>query len=274
MVSERTEIPLLGKNYIPSYIDNIFYDPKKDCVGLYLIANCDESKGCTTEGVTRLFREKGIPYRLIIDKTMGSILSVYAVLDFTGKSNMKEAVEKDIRALFNNGIVTLEYGNTNIPGLVCNIKSFPLLLDMIGTLVPVTAFTHPFLSYLFGSLYDTFGAGGLSIIWMMERESAESMRSLKALQLNPHNKVNVALIQLQLLGWGKYELEMPDNQHTSIKVSDNFECLATKGLKGYQSSFMRGMFTGVASLLLEKKANCVEKKCIRNGDPYCEFVLE
>lgn len=274
MVSDKTEAVFAGKDYIPSYIDTIFYDPKKDCLGLYLIANYDPTKQCSVEGLARIFKDKGIPYKLIIDKTLGSILSVYAVLDFTGKPNLKEAVERDIRALFNNGIVTLEYGNTHIPGLVCNIKSFPLLLDVIGTLIPVTGFTHPFLSYVFGALYDTFGAGGLSIIWMMGRESAESMRSLKALQLNTTNKINIALIQLQILGWGKYEIEMPDNKHTNIKIYDNFECLVTKDLKGYQSSFMRGMFTGLAALLLEKKVNCVETKCIRNGDPHCEYALE
>lgn len=259
---------------MPSYIDNIFYDPKKDCVGLYLIANIDQTTQGSVDGLTKIFKDKGISYKLLVNRTMGSILSVYAVLDFTGKQNMKEVVEREIRALFNNGIVTLEYGNTNIPGLVCNIKSFPLLLDMIGTIIPVTAFTQPFLSYLFGALYETFGAGGLSIIWMMGRESAEAMRPLKALQITPINKVNTALIQLQILGWGKYEIEVPDNKHTNIKIFDNFECLATKDLKGYQSSFMRGMFTGLASLLLEKKANCIERKCIRNGDPHCEFALE
>jgi predicted hydrocarbon binding protein len=273
LVLDRSEVVPSNK-YIPSYIDNIFYDPKKDCLGLYLIANCDQAKQCTTDGLTKIFKDKGIPYKLMIDKTMGSILSVYAVLDFTGKQNMKEAVEREVRTLFNNGIITLEYGNTNIPGLVCNIKSFPLLLDLIGTMIPVTAFTHPFISYLFGALYDTFGTGGLSIIWMMGRESAEAMRSLKALQLSTTNKINIALIQLQILGWGKYELEIPDNKRANIKIYDNFECLATKDLKGYQSSFMRGMFTGLAALLLERKVNCIEKKCIRNGDTHCEFSLE
>jgi predicted hydrocarbon binding protein len=109
---------------------------------------------------------------------------------------------------------------------------------------------------------------------MMGRESAEAMRSLKALQLSTTNKINIALIQLQILGWGKYELEIPDNKRANIKIYDNFECLATKDLKGYQSSFMRGMFTGLAALLLERKVNCIEKKCIRNGDTHCEFSLE
>jgi predicted hydrocarbon binding protein len=109
---------------------------------------------------------------------------------------------------------------------------------------------------------------------MMGRESAEAMRSLKALQLNASNKINIAFIQLQILGWGKYEIEIPDNKHINIKIYDNFECMVTKDLKGYQSSFMRGMFTGLAALLLDKKVNCAEKKCIRNGDPHCEFALE
>jgi predicted hydrocarbon binding protein len=260
------------KNY-PTFIDNIFYEPKKDYCGIYITVNNEHDQSSNLEGLDKILMNNGVPYQLVVNRSTEASVSCYAVLDLTGKTDARETIEKDIRSLFGQKLVVFEYIHTNIPGVMCNTKSFPLMLEVVGSKIPVTAFTHPFWGYLFGALYDTFGAGGLSIIWMMGRESAEGMRPIKALPLNSQHKLNVALIQLQLLGWGKFEILSAQEKNFNIRVFDNFECLNTKELKGYQSSFMRGMLTGLATLLMDKRGNTVERKCIKNGDPYCEFCF-
>lgn len=262
------------REYLTSYIDTMTFDPKKDCSGLYIGIKCDQSDSCSIDALMKVFRDKGIPYQLVIDKTSSSQHTFYAVLDFTGRSQSRETVEKDLRALIGDKLISFEYINSDIPGLTCNVKSFPLALDIFGSQTLTTAFTHPFLSYMFRAIYETFGAGGLSIIWLSGREAVESMRPIKNLPLDNRQKMKVALMQLQILGWGKFELVEMNDKNCVVRVNENFECLATAGLKGYQSSFMRGVVTGLASMLTDKKGNCVEKKCIRNGDPYCEFSVE
>jgi hypothetical protein len=262
------------EKYLPTYIDRISFDPKKDFTGLYLTIKCDPQGSCLNETMMGILREKNIPYQLIVDKATASERTFYGVLDFSDKSESKAAIEKEIRAHFGNSLVSLEFTNTNIPGLAYNVKGFPLVLEVIGSPVSVTAFTLPFLSYTFRAIYETFGVGGLSIIWLSGRESIESIRPLKNLALDNRQKIEVALIQLQLLGWGTFELVELSAKNFVVRVYNNFECIATKDLKGYQNSFMRGVMTGLASILADKKGNCVEKRCIRRGDSCCEYSLE
>ena len=231
----------------PAYIDNIFFDPKKEYVGLYICVDVEQDKSISLDSLNKILHERGVQYQLVVNRSTESLISYYAVLNMTGKTTTKETLEKEIRNIFGQKMSVFEYINTNTPGIICNTKSFPLMLEVVGNKIPVTAFIHPFWSYLFGALYDTFGAGGLSIIWMMGRESAEGMRQIKALPLSPQHKMNVAMLQLQLHGWGKFETEGNQEKNFNVKVYDNFECLNTRELKGYQNSFMRGMLTGLAT---------------------------
>ncbi len=60
----------------------------------------------------------------------------------------------------------------------------------------------------------------------------------------------------------------------AVRLEDSFFATAV-GVTGKAECFlMAGIVAGAAGILLNKKFNCVEEKCLCKGDPYCEFKLK
>jgi len=77
------------------------------------------------------------------------------------------------------------------------------------------------------------------------------------------------------IGWGRFELERfdPGNKDLSVKVYHS-PFAETYGLSNTPvCHFIRGVLTGMASVVFDKESEVNEILCLAKGDPFCKFEL-
>jgi len=77
------------------------------------------------------------------------------------------------------------------------------------------------------------------------------------------------------IGWGRFELKRfdPEKKSLSVKVyhSPFAEAYGTSTIPVCQ--FIRGVLTGMASVIFNKESEVNEILCLAKGDPFCRFEL-
>ncbi len=191
---------------------------------------------------------------------------------------MKDEIIKEIKESFGDRLIHIECAETGVPGFIYNIRGFPLIFNFSDRLIPVATLSIETWRTLFQGLIKRFGAGGMTLLWFMGNDAGEG-KGLDLIKLKGSltnvDRIKIALARLQSFGWGVFELVECDEKANKIviRVKENFEENATKDIKGYQNSFLRGFLVGLMSVLFNSPCRGIETKCVNKGDPYCEFVI-
>ena len=77
------------------------------------------------------------------------------------------------------------------------------------------------------------------------------------------------------IGWGRFELERfdPGNKYLSVKVHHSPFAEAYGLSNTPVCHFIRGVLTGMASVVFDKESEVNEILCLAKGDPFCKFEL-
>lgn len=77
------------------------------------------------------------------------------------------------------------------------------------------------------------------------------------------------------IGWGRFELERfdPGNKHLSVKVYHSPFAETYGPSRTPVCHFIRGVLTGMASVIFDKESEVNEILCLAKGDPFCKFEL-
>ena len=77
------------------------------------------------------------------------------------------------------------------------------------------------------------------------------------------------------IGWGRFELERfdPNNKDLSVKVHHSPFAEAYGPSRTPVCHFIRGVLTGMASVVFDKESEVNEILCLAKGDPFCKFEL-
>jgi hypothetical protein len=77
------------------------------------------------------------------------------------------------------------------------------------------------------------------------------------------------------IGWGRFELERfdPGNKDFSVKVHHSPFAEAYGPSRIPVCHFIRGVLTGMASVVFDKESEVNENLCLAKGDPFCRFEL-
>lgn len=77
------------------------------------------------------------------------------------------------------------------------------------------------------------------------------------------------------IGWGRFELERfdPGNKHLLVKVHHSPFAEAYGSSTVPVCHFIRGVLTGMASVIFNKESEVNEILCLAKGDPFCRFEL-
>ena len=77
------------------------------------------------------------------------------------------------------------------------------------------------------------------------------------------------------IGWGRFELERFDsgNKYLSVKVHHSPFAEAYGLSNTPVCHFIRGVLSGMATVVFKKETEITEILCLAKGDPFCKFEL-
>jgi hypothetical protein len=77
------------------------------------------------------------------------------------------------------------------------------------------------------------------------------------------------------IGWGRFELERfdPANKSLTLKVYHSPFAEAYGLSQKPVCHFIRGVLSGMASVIFEKESEIMETRCLAKGDPFCRFEI-
>jgi len=77
------------------------------------------------------------------------------------------------------------------------------------------------------------------------------------------------------IGWGRFELERfdPSNKDLLVKVHHSPFAEAYGSSSTPVCHFIRGVLTGMASVVFDKESEVNETLCLAKGNPFCRFEL-
>jgi len=130
---------------------------------------------------------------------------------------------------------------------------------------------------IFRRLGELFSSGGGAVVFEQGKASGESdARGLVAIFGKEAAKLRTPELSMLYLslGWGRPELVefTPDPFSAVIRIYESFECSDQKSSTPY-SQFVRGHLAGLVNGLFDKLVDCEERKCMAQGDSWCEFSL-
>lgn len=120
-----------------------------------------------------------------------------------------------------------------------------------------------------------FGEASRSIFYLagIEAGSAYARLLLEKSGLSPYEALEELKKADALSGWGLYEYVSVDleRKEAVIRVWNSINARGFKK-KGFKTcDFLRGYFAGFFSELCHSRLDCVETKCLNEGNEYCEF---
>jgi len=77
------------------------------------------------------------------------------------------------------------------------------------------------------------------------------------------------------IGWGRFDLERfdPKNKSLSVKVYHSPFAEAYGVSQKPVCHFIRGVLSGMVSVIFEKECEITEIQCVAKGNPFCKFEL-
>ncbi len=261
---------------MPAELGAIVYCPEGECHGFYVVARIDSEGFGPRAKLVMLFKKLGIPVLSFTGHFKDFVAYDFAIVNLKGSKYGKDDVRVKIMEVFGNRLIHLEVLRSNVPGLVYNIYDFPLLVSMGEEKVRAAAL--PFMGWgcFFNALYNKWGDNAMSVYHMVGNELGEAHGRKMNEHMPSHSvreKVDATLYALQAQGWGRFRLFSFRGSSLSISIKDNFECMSTKNLPGYKSSFIRGFLVGLMNELVGKGFACNESRCIKTGRSICQYDL-
>lgn len=138
------------------------------------------------------------------------------------------------------------------------------------------------LAHLQKDFERVIGPVATSIVYNSGREYAQNVQSnIKRSIIKLIAKISKEMIARKMLdvfsswGYGKAEfLELDAKRpYAKLKVTNSANALGYENSKKPVCHFIRGIFAGAGTIIMEKEMHCLETKCVAKGDPYCEFEV-
>jgi predicted hydrocarbon binding protein len=74
-------------------------------------------------------------------------------------------------------------------------------------------------------------------------------------------------------GWGKIQIEINHNEKTAKVTIDNCVTARQTQSKEPNCHLIRGYIAGISDVVFNTITECVETRCLTNGNPVCEFEV-
>lgn len=168
--------------------------------------------------------------------------------------------------------------NEVLPGFIMDVIHFPLTIGFDRAII----LTKPLYRSLIEGFRHKFGESVNAILWHQGYVVGlgffrKLMNLLRDVKLTRENIIKIFLLYMKTLGMfdGILKKIEPSSSRIIIQVHNSFECELgkEKGVGRPYSHFIRGIFSGFFSQLLNSHVEVIETKCIAKGDPYCEFLI-
>lgn len=103
--------------------------------------------------------------------------------------------------------------------------------------------------------------------------SLSSKKYREVFNLSDHEIVRFMIEMGTQIGWGRFELERfdPLNHTLSVHVHHSPFALAHGTSNAPVCHFIRGVLSGMASLIFKEEREMKEVHCLAKGDPFCRF---
>jgi len=262
---------------MPVHINDIYYEPEKQFCGLYIAAKITMPDFDPTLELLRILNENKICFLSISSHRSEDAVHNFITLDLTDAPELKEEMIKNIKEKFGSRLVYLECADSGVPGLIYNVNGYPVILNISGRPMQVAAMTTSGWKNLVMGMIRRYKGDAMLMLWNMGNDFGEAHGKtlLEIKGLSDRHRIKIGLAVLQALGWGKFELAECDEfgKVVVIRATENFEELITWELLDYENRFLLGFFVGLVSKVFDKACRGTEVKCMKLGDPYCEFVI-
>lgn len=203
------------------------------------------------------------------------------------EARLREAFAKE----FGKSLVSLEFAEPPLTN-----EGFPPAVDLDGTEKRCVILSDQDFKCLLDGMYSTFGTGAQLVLWhlgksMATRCTASSMDYIE----DPLALAKFCFEKRQMLGLGMFEVEAateaPGNGATAaegskgaargslpftVRVRNPIECASLASnvfLDKFPPALTKGYVEGTFEAAFLEKFSVEETKCIRKGDPYCEFEV-
>jgi len=268
---ETTAMP----SHMPSELGAIVYCPEGECYGFYVVAKIDSEGFGPRAKLVMMFKRLGIPLLSFTGHFKDFVAYDFAIVNLRDSKYGVDDVRVKIMELFGDRLLHLEAVHSGVPGLVYNVYDFPLLVSLGSEKMRAAALCFMGWNCFFSALYNKW-APAHGIYHMVGKELGEAHGRKMNEQLPCHSvkeKMNATLYALQAQGWGRFRIFSFRSSSLSIRINENFECMSTKNIPGYKSSFISGFLVGLTNELIGKTFKCEESRCIKTGHSICQFDL-
>jgi predicted hydrocarbon binding protein len=130
-------------------------------------------------------------------------------------------------------------------------------------------------------LYERFQSGASVILYDMGVGYGELMgKNILSIGIS---KMSVYIKFLQIgkrQGYGEFEVPLLKTIIAGLKgqayvtLKDSFFATSVGKTGRTECFIVAGMIAGAGHQILKKEVECVEEKCLSNGDPHCQFILK
>jgi len=207
-----------------------------------------------------------------LDDSNPEIVNVLAFVDFTNSSMKPEEMTAQFRHM---GLLkhTRIFGPTP-SGFVYDNFFYPLKVGNERAII----FRKLSYDALFSGIRKEFGSAGEVFLYYMGIENGSKLfEDYKQIggSADPRTVAEIASAFGFNMGWGVFKLQELNFKKKTVKIRvyDNFECSAGKGVGKPYSHFLRGIVAGLFLHCFKTVGTVEETKCIAQGDPFCEFLV-
>ncbi len=171
-------------------------------------------------------------------------------------------------------VKSAEYSPPVVEGVAVDVWGYPFLFGGMRAIIWRESVLKAFLQYGWRQMGTGFG----SILYHTFFESgAEIYREFYAkLTERREDQVKLAEHVFRLAGYGVLEVVEFTDRKFVARVYDSIECKHLGEFEEAESMMIRGLLAGfvAASWGVDRRdVEPRETKCIKRGDPYCEFVI-
>ncbi len=263
---------------MPVHINDIYYDPERQFCGLYIASKISMPDFDPTLELLRILNQNKVCFLSISSHRSEGVVHNFITLDLTENPGLKEELVKRIKEKFGTMLVYLVCADSGVPGLIYNVDGYPVILNVSGHPIQVAAMTTSGWKNLVMGMIRRYKSEATLMLWNMGNDFGEAQGKylLEMKGLSDRNRIRIGLAILQALGWGKFELTECDDFGKTVVISakENFEELITWELLDYENRFLLGFFVGLVSKVFDKACRGTEVKCMKLGDPQCQFVIK
>ncbi len=214
-----------------------------------------------TELVDKLMKmvaSRGVGLLSHIVQTLPSTKHAKAVflLDITGLEGLLSDLMSDIRKM--SEIVRAEVMDAPISPGEARLVVFTLA-DLNG----------------FFKLFRELGTGGQAMIFHLGLRAGEDLADRITAQCKDrYATLDQSLLYMESMGYGRFKVEeYVDRKRCKIIIHESIECMGHCSTTPC-SHLLRGLISGVIGKIWGKKVAVIETKCIAQGNPHCEFIVE